>query len=123
MIQFKNNIDKGRFGEEVACDYLHKNGYNVLNRNFRLQSGEIDIIASNNGLLCIIEVKTRQNTKYGLPCESVNSWKQLRIKKVAKGYISKNRFYNMNVRFDIIEVYMDFIKNTYTINHIKNAFI
>ncbi len=62
-----DNKEKGRIGEELATKYLKSNGYNVLERNYRTNMGEIDIIAIKSNLLIFIEVKTRTSTYFGYP--------------------------------------------------------
>ncbi|WP_312353675.1 YraN family protein, partial [Aminipila sp.] len=70
-------------GEEVASNYLKNKGYQVLERNFRCKMGEIDIIACIHKTLVFVEVKTRRNLKFGLPCEAITKNKKVHIKKVA----------------------------------------
>ena len=113
-----NNIDKGRLGEEVAKRYLEKEGINIVDRNYRIKNGEIDIIGYQKDELIFIEVKSRSNVKYGYPSEAVNRDKIKTIKNVANYYINSNYILNKNIRFDVIEVYLVDKK----IHHIINAF-
>lgn len=71
-----NNIQIGNIGEEAAADYLCKEGYVILERNYRRSIGEIDIIANNKETLVFVEVKTRSNTRYGFPAEAVHYHKR-----------------------------------------------
>ena len=64
-----NNIEKGKLGENISVDYLIKNGYKILERNYRNKIGEIDIIALYDGILVFIEVKSRSNINYGYAFE------------------------------------------------------
>lgn len=66
----------GKEGEDFAADYLQKQGYEIIDRNFECKQGEIDIIAKDKNEYVFIEVKTRQNLHYGMPCEAVNERKQ-----------------------------------------------
>ena len=109
---------KGNIGEFIAALYLLFKGYRILKRNFTVKGGEIDIVASKNDEIAIIEVKTRKNDKYGAPREAVNKAKAGHLIYAAKCYIRKNYLFDKKIRFDIIEVYLPFIK----INHIKHAF-
>lgn len=113
-----NTKEIGKFGEDAAAEYLENNGYEILKRNYRIKSGEIDIIALSPAEICVFaEVKTRRNTEYGFACEAVDRRKQEKIVRTAMTYPHAD-----NLRFDVIEVYYgkDFeVKN---INHIKNAF-
>lgn len=115
------NQDLGKYGENKACEYLSKKKYKIIERNFLCRQGEIDIIAiSETKELVFIEVKTRSNLKYGMPCEAVTSNKIKNIIFSSKYYIMKNNLYNYNVRYDVMEVLV--INKACFINHIKAAF-
>lgn len=114
-----NNKNIGNIGEDLALSFLIQNGYKILEKNFRTNFGEIDIIAQKRNTIVFIEVKTRTSIKYGYPYEAVNYRKQQKIKKVSQSYIKLNNLRNFQYRFDIIEV---FINGNYKINHIENAF-
>lgn len=113
-----NNIQKGRAGESIALRYLTNNRANILETNYRINSGEIDIIAKINEELVFIEVKSRTSTKFGYPAEAVDYRKIRKIVNTAKYYILKNNLNNVPIRFDVIEIYL----NDKKINHIVNAF-
>lgn len=113
-----NNIQKGRAGESIALRYLINNRANILETNYRINSGEIDIIAKINEELVFIEVKSRTSTKFGYPAEAVDYRKIRKIVNTAKYYILKNNLNNVPIRFDVIEIYL----NDKKINHIVNAF-
>lgn len=116
---FKQKV--GVLGEEKACKYLIKNNYKIIDRNFLCRQGEIDIIAiSKNNELVFVEVKTRTNLRYGMPCEAVTSKKIKNIISSSKYYIYLKNLYNIDIRYDVIEVYFKNLKCY--INHIKNAF-
>lgn len=114
------NKDIGKVGEEEVCKYLLKNNYEILDRNFLCKSGEIDIIAKEKDEYVFIEVKTRASKKYGRPADAVDTNKQKHIINATKYYVYKNYLANKNIRFDVLEVYIN--KNIMHINHIKNAF-
>jgi putative endonuclease len=116
------NSDVGKYSENLAKEYLEKNNYHILDRNFRNFLGEIDIICTKDNLLIIVEVKGRYNYDYGLPKESVNFSKQKSIAKIANSYIYHKRLFNINVRFDVIEIYLNSENTLYKINHILDAF-
>ena len=94
--------------------------------NFRYKRlGEIDIIARENNFVCFIEVKARSTLDYGLPREALNFRKQENIKKLASIFIAKNKLFNSDIRFDVVEVYIKKARDVITverINLIKNAF-
>lgn len=113
--------ETGKYGEFLAYNYLIKNNFKILDKNFTCKRGEIDIIAfSPYQELVFIEVKTRRNLKYGFPSESITKNKINHIFLSSKYYIYFNKLNNYNVRYDVIEIYL--YNNTYKINHIKNAF-
>ncbi|HCW53341.1 MAG TPA: YraN family protein [Clostridium sp.] len=119
-----NHFNKlvGNNSEKIAQNFLLKNGYQILDCNFRNRSGEIDIICLKNNIIIVIEVKSRYSYQYGTPKESVNYSKQKSIINVTKFYLLYKNIHNANIRFDVIEVYMNYKDDSYIINHIKDAF-
>jgi putative endonuclease len=118
----KYNKQLGAFGESMACDYLAKQGYKILERNFNCRAGELDIIALEGETLAFVEVKCRTGTEYGSPSEAVSRSKQGKIVKAALFFIVQNKLFDYMCRFDVIEVMTDgTIENT-QIHVIKNAF-
>ena len=118
----------GAIGEDVSCEYLEKNGFKIIERNFLTRHGEIDIIAENDRYIVFIEVKLRtvgENTaKYGRPALAVTKNKMKNIIYSAGIYISKNKI-EKSVRFDVIEVYAEKTdKGTvkYRLKHLPSAF-
>ena len=116
MISNKNRII-GRFGESKACDFLVKNKYEILERNFKTQLGEIDIIAKHADSIVFMEVKRRMTKSLGYGRETVTKSKQHKIKQVALQYIKKNKLFDTSIRFDVIEL------DDENIQHLINAFI
>lgn len=113
-----NNKQKGDLGESIASRYLLNKGAQILESNYKIKTGEIDIITKLENELVFVEVKARSNIKYGYPCEAVNYRKMKKITDTAKYYIFKNNLNNVPIRFDVIEVYL----NENKVNHIVNAF-
>lgn len=112
----------GDFGEDIAEEYLLEKDYEILERNFSLKFGEVDIIAEIDGCIVFVEVKTRKNNKFGEPSEYVDNKKQGRIKKAAAVYADIE---NTDIRFDVIEVFYEEKNNQLfltKVNHIENAF-
>lgn len=107
----------GRAGEDYASNYLIKNGYKIIQRNFECRQGEIDIIAMDKEEYVFIEVKTRQSFKYGAPVDAVTTQKQKHIFNATKYFLYINKLENAYIRFDVIEVYKR--KNKFYINHLK----
>ena len=117
-----NNKQKiGKYGEQLACTYLQKNNYNIIERNFSCLQGEIDIIAYDikNKELVFIEVKTRTNFNYGIPSEAVNIRKQFHIINSIKYYVHSKKITNTFIRIDVIEIV--FHKNRYKLNHLQKV--
>jgi putative endonuclease len=111
--------EKGNNGEDIAIDHLIKNGYVILERNWRHHHHELDIVAQKKNLILIIEVKSLNSNKIQEPYQSVNLNKQQMIISAANAYIRKNNI-DFEVRFDIISIlYKD---NEPQIEHIENAF-
>ena len=115
-----NNKIIGRRGEDIAKRYLIDKKYKILEENFKCKIGEIDIIASDGEYIIFVEVKTRTSTKYGIPCQAVNFYKQRIIGKVASLYLSNNKLYNEMCRFDIVGILI--MNKQISISHIENAF-
>jgi len=115
------NHDVGKFGESLAEDFLVYSGYKILKRNFHFgKIAEIDIIAKDNDEVAFIEVKTRNNEKYGDALYSITPKKQKSIRKAAEGWIYVNKADYLSYRFDVIIV--DTRTTPAHINHLKNAF-
>lgn len=114
-----NKKQFGKIGENITCKFLLNLNYKIIEKNFYYHGGEIDIIAydTEKDELVFFEVKTRANRNYGLPSEAVNGRKISHILKGAKYYIYINKLDNINIRFDIIELYYG--NNKFYINHIK----
>ena len=115
-----NNKITGNEGENRAVQYLLENGYKILFRNWRLNIGEIDIIALKEEALVFVEVKTMPNSTLDMLKSVLNAQKQKRIIKMSKCFLQKHREYiNGYIRFDVIIIDM---KGLPPIYHIENAF-
>ena len=116
------NKETGDFGEKAATEYLKNKGYVFLDRNFSCPYGEIDIIMLDESTTVFVEVKTRKGTSYGYASEFVDYRKQQRIRKTC---ISYTRSEDVDMRFDIVEVYYKTVEGRPEVtgyNHIENAF-
>lgn len=115
------NKETGNIGESLAVNHLKKNGYKIIERNYKNKIGEIDIIAKKDDTIIFVEVKMRKNTNFGLPQEAVDSYKQRKIRNVATYYLkSKNLYDRASVRFDCIAIIGD--KLDYKLSHLENIF-
>lgn len=109
----------GKLGEEMAVEYLQKNGYTILDANWTFQKAEVDIIAQKEQILAIIEVKTRSSLEFGLPQDFVKPKKiQLLVKAVDNYVTTKNL--DLEVRFDIIAIHKE--GKSFVIEHLIDAF-
>ena len=114
-MKFANRY-KGQKGENLAKDYLKSKKYKILEQNYSNFCGEIDIIALINECVVFVEVKKRDDLRFGRPCEAVDKFKQQKIKKTAMVYLKQHKKLDCQIRFDVIEIFGD------EINHIINAF-
>ncbi|MFO7891985.1 MAG: YraN family protein [bacterium] len=108
----------GEMGEQKAAQFLEKQGYKILERNYRYQRGEIDIIAKNGGEIVFVEVKTKLRGDFGEPEDRVGLAKQRQIGRVAMGYLQSKKIYGVDCRFDVISV----TGPKKELHHIKDAF-
>ena len=117
----KNNNQKlGGWGEDLASDYLLKKGYKILEKNYRNNYGEIDIVAKKKKIIIFIEVKTRSGRSFGLPEDAVNRTKQGKLIKISEKYILDNRIKG-NYQIDVIAIEKDSITKKVNLRHLKNA--
>lgn len=111
---------KGNLGEDKACAFLEKNGYKILERNFRVRDGEIDIIASKGDYLVFVEVKSLPGGTLETLSHELNSKKQKKIIKTSKCYLEKHRQYsNRYIRYDVLAIDVPVLD---PVHHIENAF-
>ena len=107
----------GLYYETQAAVFLEKQGYQILERNFRCPAGEIDLIAKEGEYLCFVEVKYRSERETGTPEEAVDARKQKRISRAALYYLMKKGLGDTTPsRFDVVGIRPDRIRVT------KNAF-
>lgn len=109
----------GKIGEQLAGDYLSRNGYTILERNFIFDKAEIDIIAQKGERIAIVEVKTRNSAFFGDPQDFVTKGKIKLLVKAANEYLISNSL-ELEVRFDIISVLKN--KTIEKVEHFENAF-
>ena len=112
-----NKIEIGKNGEDIACNYLIKKGYKIIETNKRFSKfSEIDIIADDNGTLVFCEVKTRRNNLCGYPFEAITKSKYQNIKKGVFFYLQENKTYK-KFRIDAISI---ILSPKLEIKHLKN---
>ena len=86
----KHNQRIGKWGEDIAAEYLTQKGYEIIGRNVRTPYGEIDIITRQNDATILVEVKTRTSNKMGLPEESITPRKREHMISCAEHYAAEN---------------------------------
>lgn len=110
---------RGEKGEEIAANYLEKNKYEIIDRNYRAKKSEIDIICKEGETIVFVEVKTRSSIKFGTPETFVNEAKITKIIEGAEAYMKENDW-SGPIRFDIISVML--FKGKHDVTHFKDAF-
>ena len=98
-----SNKNKGNIGEAIATNWLVHKNYAILHNNWRYKQTEVDIIATQNNCLHFVEVKTRTNTKFGLPEESITTAKMNALKRAASAYLEANPQWK-KIQFDVIAI-------------------
>jgi putative endonuclease len=111
--------DLGKLGEQLAAEYLQKNGYVILETNWVFQKAEIDILAQKDNILAVVEVKTRSSIDFGLPQDFVRPKKIQLLVKAVNGYVNENDL-DLEVRFDIIAISKK--GQEFVIEHLTDAF-
>ena len=113
----------GKIGEDIAASFLAENGYYILERNYRREGVEIDIICKDqSGCLVFAEVKSRTRGTYGMGFESVGRTKQARIIKASMSYICEHNIIGFDIRYDVISISVGGVGPDNSIVHIINAF-
>lgn len=109
----------GRLGEELAVDFLKKNGYEICEINWTFQKAEVDIIAQKADVLAIVEVKTRSSIDFGLPQDFVKPKKIQLLLKAVNEYVIQQDL-DVKVRFDIMAIHKK--GKEMAIEHLEDAF-
>lgn len=138
MKNFTSNSQKiGELGEGVACNYLEKHGFSILERNYTKKWGEIDIIAQKNNKRYFIEVKSKSvsNLDYvypqkedignsaGRPEENMHPWKMKRLRRVVETYLISKRLGYIDWQFDLLVVYLDIEKRLARVKVVENIIL
>lgn len=141
MKKFTSNSQKiGQLGEEVACTFLMKHGFSVLERNYTKKWGEIDIIAKKKEKLYFIEVKSKsvsslshvqalpghdfaKSYETGRPEDNMHPWKLKRLSRTVQTYLIHNKIGNTPWQFDLLVVYLDVSKRTARVRVVENIIL
>ena len=110
----------GQHGERLAEEFLRKQGFTIVERNWRTRWGEVDLIARRGNSLHFVEVKTRGVSSHGEPHEAVNRFKQSQVLGAAKLYVATKRPEQKNYQIDAVSVVLDKISGTAQIKYFEN---
>lgn len=109
----------GSYGEKLAEKYLRSKGYEILDNNFSVSGGELDLVARKNQILVFIEVKTRTGESFGRGEESFNATKLARMNKAVRRYLCDKKYpENIDYRIDLIEI--ELAKNNLSLKNLSH---
>ena len=114
----------GARGENMACRALQEIGLDIICRNYRVTSGEIDIVARDGATVCFVEVKSRRSERYGDPQLAVHAKKQEKMIRTARHYLAGHGLEDRPARFDVAAIRLspdgagavDLIRNAFELN-------
>lgn len=115
------NAELGRRGEDAAARFLHRHGYEILERNWTCAAGEADIIARDGDCVVFVEVKTRASVDKGFPSEAVDRHKRSKYEKIAALFLAQYDVVDVPVRFDVVSLVV-VSENRAMLRHHINAF-
>lgn len=117
----KSNSETGRIGETLARQHLENHGYQVVERNWRCQEGEIDLVARQGGDWVFVEVKARRGDRFGAPEEAVTPAKQQRLLRCGLMYLAEHDLGDVSWRIDVVAIELSAKNQPVHIRVYKNA--
>ncbi len=111
----------GKKGEDIACNFLESNGYEIIERNFRTKYGELDIIASKDGILVFVEVKAKTDTRTGMPYETVNKNKIKHLMRAIQFYQLTHKVKDLKMSLDVISIIIGPDNRVKELKHFKSV--
>jgi putative endonuclease len=99
-----SHLERGRRGEDLAAAWYARRGYELIARNWRCPTGEVDLIVRRGELLVVCEVKARRTEAYGPPAAAVGRVKQQRLRRLAAEWLATTGVHGVDVRFDVVAV-------------------
>ena len=111
----------GRRGERLAARYLEKQGYVICERNYRCETGEMDIVALDGECLAFVEVRTRRSKKFGTPAESITAVKKQKLIDVGQTYQQEHECLPLDWRIDVVSIRLSRRGEVEHLELIKNA--
>ncbi|GFN31912.1 YraN family protein [Paenibacillus xylaniclasticus] len=121
----RSRVETGRIGEEAAAAYLQAEGYTIRSRNWRCRAGELDIVAEHNGVIVIVEVRTRtagSSAAFGTAAESIDARKIHKVRTMAALYLQSNGLQHAAVRCDAVLVILGQDGSVEDVTHMQNVF-
>jgi len=116
-------VEKGRFGEDAACEFIESKGITVIDRNYRFMGHEVDIIGFQGEEIVFVEVRSKKNPSFGYPEETVDKAKQKSIIHAAEAWLYEKRMEGARIRFDVVSVLTNYQDDEIPqIEHFRNAF-
>jgi putative endonuclease len=94
----------GKLGEDLACRELESRGHEIVERRYRTDRGELDIISTHSGVVVFVEVRTKSGEDYGDGAESITPQKQQQLVWMATDYVTRKRLENIPCRFDVVSI-------------------
>ena len=116
-----SNLKLGAMGERVARRHLERNGYSVLEANYRTRGGEIDLVTERDGVLVFVEVRTRRGGEFGLPEESITPSKRSHLVAAAQEYLQANGVEVADWRIDLVALELDSRGRLVRLDIVENA--
>jgi putative endonuclease len=117
----RHRLQLGKTGEDIATSFLQGKGYRILERNFRVRYGELDIVAESGDAIVAVEVKTRRSRDFGLPEEAVTPRKLTEIVNTLSRYAAIHRLAGRPLRVDVVAVETDGSGTVEAIRHLVNV--
>lgn len=117
----KTTYELGNEGEEIATAYLESKDWLILDRNYRFEKAEVDIVATDRNYIIFVEVKSRSNIFFGYPEDYITPQKEENIKKAAEAWVYERKMETAVVRFDVVSIVQQGNKAP-EITHFEDAF-
>lgn len=118
--RLRDRVRSGEAGEDLACAHLRSQGYEILARNYRCRSGEVDIVARQGAATVFVEVKERRGNSHGEGVEAVTFGKRRRVIRAARLYAASKDVSESELRFDVVSI--DWAEGRPRIRHDRGAF-
>lgn len=118
--RLRDRVRSGEAGEDLACAHLRSQGYEILARNYRCRSGEVDIVARHGEATVFVEVKERRGASHGEGVEAVTFGKRRRVVRAARLYAASKDVSESELRFDVVSI--DWGEGRPRIRHDRGAF-